>query len=335
MKTVNYIIGFRKSYKNDRRTENLILTLQWLINVKNILLEKTKIKLQIIIIEQDSCIKLDIPENIKKEIQHLFIYNNGFYNRGWAFNVGYEVYKGDYYFFADCDIIMKTNDIIDVIETCFKYEAINPYSQIFDSTEEYVSNEKFNPLCWISPEKLNFNERKDTCFTGGIMGISEYAFKILAGWDERFRGRGWEDYGFTAKLNLFCNNTHTYNYQALHLWHPCEIFTTKEINIKINEEYKNYNFKDYLNLVETNNIFGSPVKYSITNEQTTDMRKISDYRYDRARRRFDRLLSKYKTLSNVFFVLCEQFQYIDLPSCVMNESGGAISCASNICHSVA
>ena len=40
MKTISYIIGFRSSDEKDRRLDNLILTIEWLIRVKHILLEK-------------------------------------------------------------------------------------------------------------------------------------------------------------------------------------------------------------------------------------------------------------------------------------------------------
>ena len=105
-----------------------------------------------------------------------------------------------YYFFADGDIIMKKENIINVFNTCFKYEAISPYLLIYDSTKEYI-DENFNPLIWKDP--TIFTKRNNTCFAGGIIGLKNYAMKSISGWDERFRGRGWEDYAFAAKINLF------------------------------------------------------------------------------------------------------------------------------------
>jgi GT2 family glycosyltransferase len=332
MKTICYIIGYRGTNKDDRRYDNLIITLTWLIFVKNELERRNdNITLLIIVVEQDAFAKLVIPPSLSPHIQQLFIHNNGFYNRGWAFNVGYKLFFGDYYFFADCDIIMDIEEAITVFETCFEVEAVNPYAHIFDSTKEYVESgseainalggDAFNPLTWKSPASLGFAERMDTCFSGGIVGISEHAFSTISGWDERFRGRGWEDYAFSAKINLFLYSTRTYDFDALHVWHPFEIHTTREINIKINEEYKGYGFGDYMRLVEGNNAFGLPTKYSMSQPIQQIPVKISERRYRYAKRKYYNLLATYGSIQNVFFVLCEQVQYINENDVQMWESG--------------
>jgi len=358
MKTISYIIGFRSSDEKDRRLDNLILTIEWLIRVKHILLEKiNNINLKIIIVEQDSNSKFIIPEHFKNNIEHLFIYNAGFYNRGWAFNVGYKIFKSDYYFFADGDIIMNPIDIINVFKSCFQFEAVNPYLHIYDSTENFVftppitndiatndiatndiatndiatndiatndiatndiatndivtydnntDNIKYDPLCWIYPSI--FSERPCTCFSGGIMGIKEGVLEIVSGWDERFRGRGWEDYAFTTKLKLFLYSMKTYNYLALHLWHPWEIHTTRDINQKLNDDYENYNFSNYVNLIQNHSFFGSPVKYSSLHPIKTHYKSkhISNNRYEYGYSKYNNARKLFSTRKLTFLFLCDQ-----------------------------
>jgi predicted glycosyltransferase involved in capsule biosynthesis len=169
-----------------------------------------------------------------------------------------------------------------------------------------------------------FPKRKDTCFSGGIMGICKYSMDLLNGWDERFRGRGWEDYAFTAKIELFLYSTHTYVYSALHLWHPYEINTTKLINEKLNREYEQYDFYDYFDLIHSYIEFGSPIKYAISTTCKSDKsdknkKNISDCRYYYAKKFFNKLFKKYKNNRSVYLHLCDQLQQIN--DAQIKESG--------------
>ena len=267
--TIKYIIGFRTSTINDRRYDNLLLTLQYLIYVKQIV----DVDLQIVVVEQDFMSKLTLPTEIAKEINYIFIHNVGYYNRGWAFNIACNDDDDSYYFFADNDIVMNIKDLIIIFQQCFKYDAINPYAHIYDTSEEFVNN--ITDIVTIANETdyKMFPERQNTCFSGGIMGMKGSALKKIGGWDERFRGRGWEDYAFTAKLELFLYKIKTFPFNALHLWHPWEINTTKEINQALNIEYESYTYKNYVKLIE-NVSFGNPLKYSTNANANLNAYKI-------------------------------------------------------------
>jgi hypothetical protein len=165
----------------DKRLLNLIITIDLLISIK-LKLKQCNINLIIIIIEQDSIPRFSIKQDILNQIEYLFIYNAGFYNRGWAFNVGYKYFISDYYFFADGDIIINENNMIEVLKTCFKYDAVNPYNEIYDSTEEYmISTGKLELINLNDNFKNIFPKRLNTCFSGGIMGISEYSMNLING----------------------------------------------------------------------------------------------------------------------------------------------------------
>lgn len=240
---------------------------------------------------------------------------------------------------------MNEDDMIDVFKTCFKYDAVNPYEDIYDSTEEYIistgklinSDNNFTdllienaimrppflPITYIEQSDLNeksyksiFPKRSNTCFSGGIMRICKYSMNLLNGWDERFRGRGWEDYAFTSKIELFLYSTHTYLYSALHLWHPWEINTTRSINENLNSEYEKYNFYDYLKLIEINDEFGSPIKYALLTSikpynSLKNKTHVSDYRYYYAKNFFNKLFKKYNNNRNVYLHLCDQLNQLN------------------------
>lgn len=333
MKTISYIIGYRGSNIEDRRLTNLILTLKLLVTIKSHI-KQLNINLNIIIIEQDTSPQIKEICIDNNDLNYLFIYNSGFYNRGWGFNVGYKEFGADYYFFADGDILLNIEDLIDVFVSCFYYEAVNPYKHIYDSTEQYVTSVSFNPLKLNDDFKL-FTERTNTCFSGGIMGISENSMNSIRGWDERFRGRGWEDYAFSAKCSLFLYSMHTYPYLALHLWHPFELNTTKTINEKLNYEYEQYGFKDYVSQIENTIVYGSPVKYASIRQNDT-IRCLSKYvisnkRYCYAKKQYYHLYNKYNNNNKklIYLHLCDQLHQSNY-TC-MKESGTKNLCSPLIC----
>ena len=276
MKHIVYVIGHRSS--DPFRIRNLLLTTKWLVSLKHLLenesLDQVKtrklmlsskwlvslkhcsdeIKLTILVVEQDS--KPTVNNILNKHVTYLFAYNPGFYNRGWAFNIGFKHCEdADYFYFADNDIIMDSCDMISVFKHCFKYDAVNPYNIIYDTKSELFEHKNMCYDFCINELEKNHQvkeKREHTCFTGGIVGISKKSMCELGGWDERFRGRGWEDYAFTAKINLFLKNIHTFCFSALHLWHPWEIHTDKKKNHSLNQEYYCYKVDDYINMIYDN-----------------------------------------------------------------------------------
>lgn len=316
MYTISYIIGYRHE---EFRFRNFKIVLKWLKKIKTKLL-KYRIDLKIVVVEQDA--KQNLTE-LDKDIKYVFVYNNGYYNRGWGFNVGFKFYYADYYFFADCDIILSMDDMIDVFINCNKYDAVNPYNSIYDSTDDYVKT--------IDLYKLHrfreFPERMNICFSGGICGLTHQSVNVIAGWDERFRGRGWEDYAFTAKINLFLYKTKKFNFKAVHLWHPFENNTTKEINEELNDDYINYLFEDYMDIILKSPEIGSFIKYSTMNKNTIRYHKnhLSINRIENARQKyktfFNRVSSKNKHFYNkdIYILLSGLKEHDDMQ---LADSGG-------------
>jgi hypothetical protein len=260
-KTIAYIVGHRNS-NDPNRLKNLLFVLKWLDILKKILI-KHNIILKIVVVEQDDFPKIKGMYDLET-VTHIFVYNPELFNRGWGFNVGFKTVNADYYFFADNDIILEVRDIINVFLKCFKYEAVKPYFKIFDSTKEHIESSIFNTINEKNNEKWEklFQQRKHTCFGGGIVGLSKKAVYVVSGWDERFRGRGWEDYAFTAKLKLFLYSRFSFKYTALHLWHELEDPCIKKNNFELIKKYQSYDVHDYLKQIESAENFGCPLKYS-------------------------------------------------------------------------
>ena len=249
MKKIVYVIGHRST--DPYRTRNLLLVTKWLAKVKKNLLDYC-IHLTVLVIEQDS--KPTVNNQLHEDVNYMFVYNSGQYNRGWVFNVGYVNHReADYFFFADNDIVMDTCNIIKVFKTCFRYDAVNPYIEIYDTKSklfECTKNISFDLDDLIKQNNI-YGKRKYICFTGGIVGLSNESMVKLAGWDERFRGRGWEDYAFTSKIKLFLTKIYTYNFKAVHLWHPWDTCSDKCNNSCLNDEYCKYHVDNYIKNIKS------------------------------------------------------------------------------------
>jgi predicted glycosyltransferase involved in capsule biosynthesis len=285
-KKIAYVIGHRSS--EEYRDRNLNIVINWLLKIKNKCL-KLNIELLILVVEQDIIQKYKPPKNV----EYILAYNDGYYNRGWGFNLGFRAFEyADYFYFADNDIVLNNDDIMNVFTKSFKYEAVNPYSEIYNSKNEMIIDSSFN--CGnFNINSTNIEEKRShICFSGGIMGISKKSMYIIAGWDERFRGRGWEDYAMTSKINLFLYDIHTFDVKGLHLWHPLEENSTREINYKLNIEYSQYEIEDYILQIDENYLlFGNIDKYKLNNiKKFKDGYKNRKKRYLNGFRKFKKII---------------------------------------------
>ena len=130
MKQIVYIIGHRSS--DPFRIRNLLFVVKWLQSIKTILFYHYDIILTVVIIEQD--IKPTINNMIGDYVNYIFAYNANEYNRGWAFNIGFVKFKNaDFFYFADNDIILNTNDMMTIFLKSFQYDAIIPYAEIYNT----------------------------------------------------------------------------------------------------------------------------------------------------------------------------------------------------------
>lgn len=151
----------------------------------------------------------------------------------------------------------------------FFYDAINPYYVIYDTPSQLFEYNNSINIKNIMKKINNFKIRNNTCFSGGVLGLSLNTVHKISGWDERFRGRGWEDYAMTSKINLFIDKKNTFNNKAIHLWHPWEIHTDRTNNFHLDEEYLYYKVEDYIKIIlNTKQTFGCLHKYIDENIKT-------------------------------------------------------------------
>jgi predicted glycosyltransferase involved in capsule biosynthesis len=197
-----FIIGYR--YNADRMS-NLKRTLDWM---------NSFVSAQIILVEQDKHSKID---HLNLKCERIFTKTNMPYNRSWAFNVGVKYAKTDIIIFADSDIIMKHDDMINGIKMLENYDVVSPFNSLLDLTpqESFLSIENMASIPRPGRGEED-NQKINIC--SGICIFRKDAVNKIGGWSEDFIGWGGEDDYQSIKVKNFLTWVEM-KARAYHLWH--------------------------------------------------------------------------------------------------------------------
>jgi|GEM_PF-5862859 len=184
------------------RLENLRRTMRyWKKSVPNC---------EVIVVEQSG--QMDVKTLVTEEGgKYFFVEYTGLFNRSWGMNIAFWQSNGEHIVCTDSDIILEQPDIREALIYLAEWEVINPYTKIFDLTQEESQQ---------SPFPKHSKERTGLNMAGGILFIQRQAYVKIGGWNEEFEGWGGEDNAFAIKiLRIFISHL-TLPGTAYHLWHP-------------------------------------------------------------------------------------------------------------------
>ena len=187
---VSIIISFRQG--DEDRKDNL----NGVINYLSRFLSED---VEIIVVEQDSDSKL---EWLPKGITHVLLYNSSVFNKGWGYNVGVKLSKGDYLLFSDADLYVRPESYMGLLTYLPQYDVTNPYNEIYyldkPNSKNFVASGYNMNLIWKPGAAMC--KVKARVVSGGIFTIKRNVFFALKGFDERCVGFGYEDDIFDAKM---------------------------------------------------------------------------------------------------------------------------------------
>jgi glycosyltransferase involved in cell wall biosynthesis len=194
----SYILAYRLT--EDRDT-NLKEVLNWL-SLQN------SNNFEVLLVEQDKESKIDfkLPDFCK----HLFLYNNSYFNKSWAYNVGALNSSSDTLVFADTDILIDFNNLLYSAELCKGgYDSVDPKGRVL----ALAKGEKnfFNPT--------KYTIRDSIVHAGGLFAISKVTFLKLNGWDEDMVGWGGEDDLMSHKISVSIPRRIKLSFDIYHLYH--------------------------------------------------------------------------------------------------------------------
>ena len=202
---------------------------------------------EIILVEQDENSKLNWLSEIEKhnEINHIFLKNEGIFNKGWGYNIGAKEAKGNCLIFHDSDIFIELNSYCTSLELLNKFDVISPYKSISSLNEK--DSDLFIPNKYKF--KKNANVKEIPPISGGIFMIKKKNFLKLRGFDEDCFGWGYEDSIFDRKIMKMELSVYSCDNMAVHLYH--KNVSEHNDNIYYFFQIRNKNLHDkYLNMTK-------------------------------------------------------------------------------------
>lgn len=143
--------------------------------------------------------------------------------------------KGDILVIIDADGYMLADDIVYCAEEIRHARKKGrklwfvPYRQFYRLTEEaskpLLASDPKNPYSFPPPITnelfIHDTDHKVGHWYGAMVQImSREAFRLVGGWDERFRGWGGEDHAAMRAMDTLYGPHKTLPGQVLHIWHP-------------------------------------------------------------------------------------------------------------------
>ena len=127
---------------------------------------------------------------------------------------------GEFYLIADSDVIFPADLVPRLMEKFNEYPWIIPFQRGLRLNREASDRLLEQNL----PEQIVVEDRdveEEITHPGALMcAVKRSAFEAVSGFDERFKGWGFEDSTFALTLNTICGPYIRMEGDIYHLWHP-------------------------------------------------------------------------------------------------------------------
>lgn len=203
---ITYVITYK--HRPDRIL-HLRKVLEWLSGFSNI---------DTVIVEQDKHSKI---KHLNLKASHIFIKNDGTFNKSWAYNVAIKRNQNPIIVFGDSDIIMNPHEFIVAINEIANYDVVSPYSSVLDLTRE-ESEWPFANLLAIQRPGRGETDNQKINLCGGITIFKAEAIMKIGGWCELFTGWGGEDDFEAHKVKAMGLTYKEMPYKCYHFFHTRE-----------------------------------------------------------------------------------------------------------------
>jgi predicted glycosyltransferase involved in capsule biosynthesis len=217
-----YIIGYRHSAE---RLQNLRRVLDWINGFQGV---------DLIVVEQDKHSKIS---HLNLRCRHLFLKTDKPFNKSWGFNYAIKMAKSNIITFADSDLIMDPQQLIEGFKLLEQYEMVNPYKSVVDLTPE-ESRLPLEQMTQINRPGRGENDHQKVPICGGICIFRRDAINKIAGWNERYIGWGAEDDFVSMKVQHFLNWKQL-DHRCYHLYHDRPQPNTElyQKNLELHNQY--------------------------------------------------------------------------------------------------
>jgi len=233
-----YIIPFR--FRTDRMIP-LRRVLDWLSGFQGV---------EVLIVEQDKHSKIS---HLNLKAKHIFIENDGEFNKSWAYNVGVKKSQSPVIICGEADFIMNPNDLIFSLNTLQNCDCVLPVSKIVNLNPG-ESNMDFNSIFSLK------NGLPTTTPINGISLFKRESLNRIAGWNEDFIGSIHENKFQEIKTTKLLN-TQKLDLIGYHFFHQ-SIMLNNSFEQRNKQIIDHYSDGDFGKLQQHINIVSSKIGYS-------------------------------------------------------------------------
>ncbi|RSL18000.1 glycosyl transferase family 2 [Edaphobacter aggregans] len=160
---------------------------------------------RVIVVEQDSEPRLESVLSTCVD-KYLFSYNPGPFNKGWALNIGVRAgfSATTAVCLMDADILPSRSFLKDGLDCMLSsHRALRPYERVIyldsPSTELAIQHRLGRAGC--APDESKYRGQSFQSSKGGCIWVQTKLYAEIRGFDERFRGFGFEDSEFWDRLS--------------------------------------------------------------------------------------------------------------------------------------
>jgi len=252
---------------------------------------------EIIIVEQDEDSKIDWLGDVKNNqfIKHIFVQNDGIFNKGWGYNIGAKNAEANILMFSDSDIFIKPQTINIGFMKLGNFDVVNPYHSVVFLDEE--SSNLFPEHKYSFAIANRSRPIKHTIITGGIFFMKKDTFLNIKGFDEDCYGYGHEDDILDEKIRKLGLSVHNINDISIHIYHEPATdnnslyYSFIEINKQLFAEYKDLSKEQLKVKLDTITDWG---EISNPHARDTSMRHIKRALYEQTSEKIiEYVLSKF------------------------------------------
>ncbi len=128
---------------------------------------------------------------------------------------------GDIFIIVDVDVVFEPELLQQINLHLHVHPWIQPFGFCYLLSKSATNNLLIQDLyakLSIQPQEGQMVEIKEA---GPLMNVmTRECFEAVNGFDERFKGWGWEDVAFAYSLDAICGRHYTIREKIYHLWHP-------------------------------------------------------------------------------------------------------------------
>ena len=240
----SFIISYKESDEDRRNNlKRLLSYLSWLLDAES----------EIVLVEQDTISKIDWLSSIKRheQINHIFVENNGIFNKGWGYNIGVKQSKGEYIIIHDQTFYLKLNSYWASLHFLDSYDIIKPYKIKYNLDKEksnkfFSNNFNFGIVRSVKWDD-NLNDISD-----GIFILKRNTYLLLKGFDETINAFEYQKSSFNIKIDKFHLKVNTINDSSIQVFEEVNEPIPIDDTVTVFENNEPINQDEQLNSIHDN-----------------------------------------------------------------------------------